>query len=81
VTTLPSLSFAVDALHSLFTRTRVRFVNVKSRPADLRLLASWLEQGLDVPLASTIAVKDVATGLAHLRTSGGRVAVRVADGF
>jgi NADPH:quinone reductase len=81
VSTLPSLSFAVDKVHSLFASTRVSFVNVKSRPADLELLASWLEDGLEVPLASTIPVRDVASGLAHLQKSGGRVCVRVADAF
>jgi NADPH:quinone reductase-like Zn-dependent oxidoreductase len=81
VTTLPSLAFAGDKIHSLFTGTRVHFVNVKSRPADLRLLASWLEDGLPVPLASTIPVREVAQGLARLQRAGGRIAVRVADGF
>jgi NADPH:quinone reductase-like Zn-dependent oxidoreductase len=81
VTTLPSLAFAVDTVHSLFTSTRVRFVNVKSRPADLEVLGSWLAGGLEVPLASTIPVREVATGLATLQRSGGRVSVRVADGF
>jgi NADPH:quinone reductase-like Zn-dependent oxidoreductase len=81
VTTLPSLAFAVDKIHSLFTGTRVDFVNVKSRPADLRLLASWLEEGLEVPLASTIPVRDIAQGLARLHKAGGRIAVRVEGGF
>jgi len=81
VTTLPSLAFLVDKVRSLFARTRVDFVNVKSRPADLRLLASWLEDGLLVPLASTIAVRDVAGGLLQLQRAGGRISVRVADGF
>jgi NADPH:quinone reductase-like Zn-dependent oxidoreductase len=81
VTTLPSLAFAVDKIHGLFTRTRVDFVNVKSRPADLRLLASWLEEGLEVPLASTIPVREIAQGLSRLQKAGGRIAVRVADGF
>jgi NADPH:quinone reductase-like Zn-dependent oxidoreductase len=81
VTTLPSLAFAVDKIHSLFSRTRVDFVNVKSRPADLRLLASWLEDGLEVPLASTIPVREIAQGLARLQKAGGRIAVQVADGF
>jgi len=81
VTTLPSLKFAADKFASLFARTRVEFVNVKSRPADLQLLATWLEEGLEVPLASTIPVRDVALGLAQLQRSGGRIAVRVADGF
>jgi NADPH:quinone reductase-like Zn-dependent oxidoreductase len=81
VTTLPSLHFAVDKLRSLFTGTRVHFVNVKSRPADLRLLASWLEEGLEVPVASSIPVREVAKGLLRLQNAGGRVAVRVLDGF
>ena len=81
VTTLPSFTFAVDKAASLFARTRVHFVNVKSRPADLALLAGWLEQGLKVPLAATILVRDLAQGLAQLQKSGGRISVRVMDGF
>ncbi len=81
VTTLPSLAFATDKIASVFARTRVHFVNVKSRPADLRLLAAWLEEGIEVPLANTIAVRDVAQGLAQLQRAGGRIAVRVAGGF
>jgi NADPH:quinone reductase len=81
VSTLPSLAYAADKIRSLFTRTRVHFLNVKSRPADLRLLASWLEEGLEVPLASTILVREVAQGLAHLKELGGRTAVQVAGGF
>ena len=81
VTTLPSVGFFVDKLASWFTDTRVRFVNVKARAADLRLLAGWLEDGLEVPLASTVCVRDVAEGLLRLQKSGGRVSVRVADGF
>jgi NADPH:quinone reductase len=81
VSTLPSLAFAADKVQSIFMGTRVHFVNVKSRPADLRLLGSWLEAGLEVPLASIIPVRDVAKGLAHLQKAGGRISVRVADGF
>lgn len=81
VTTLPSFTFAADKVASLFARTRVHFVNVKSRPADLELLAGWLEEGLEVPLAATIQVRDLAKGLAQLQKAGGRISVRVADGF
>ena len=81
VTTLPSLPFLFDKIASLFSPTRAHFVNVKSRPADLTLLGTWLEGGLEVPLATTIPVRDVAKGLLQLQRSGGRVAVRVADGF
>ena len=81
VTTLPSFTFAADKAASLFARTRVHFVNVKSRPADLEVLAGWLEQGLEVPLTATISVRDLTQGLEQLQKSGGRISVRVADGF
>lgn len=81
VSTLPTLAFAADKVASLFAGTRVHFVNVKSRPADLTLLASWLEGGLEVPLASTIPVRDIAKGLLQLQKAGGRIAVEVAGGF
>src|SRR5206468_10931374 len=58
VTTFPSLAFVVDKVASWFSRTRVKFVQVKSRPADLELLGTWLQQGLEVPLAGTFAVRD-----------------------
>ena len=48
VTTLPSLSLVVDKIASLFSSTRTSFVNVKSRPADLALLGTWLADGLVV---------------------------------
>jgi NADPH:quinone reductase len=81
VTTMPSAAFVVDKLRSLVSSTRVTFIGVKSRAADLQLLGAWLGAGLEVPLADTIAVRDVASGLARLRTSGGRIAVQVAGGF
>ncbi len=81
VTTLPSLAFVVDKFRSLLAGSRVGFVNVKSRATDLRLLASWLEDGLDVSVLSTIPVREVPAGLRRLKEGGGRIAVRVADGF
>lgn len=81
VTTLPSLAFATDKLASLLQPTRVHVVTVRSRRADLELLASWLEGGLAVPLSDTIPVRDVGAGLERLRQRGGRTAVVVAEGF
>jgi NADPH:quinone reductase-like Zn-dependent oxidoreductase len=81
VSTLPSLAFFLDKASTLFASTRAHFVNVKSRPGDLELLGSWLKDGLEVPLASTIPVKEVAQGLASLQRNGGRIAVRVEGGF
>lgn len=81
VTTLPSMAFVVDKLASLVADTAVQLVSVKSRNADLNLIASWLEEGLTVPLAATIPVRDVAQGLVQLQKAGGRIAVQVAGGF
>jgi len=81
VTTLPSLAFATDKIGSLFSSTRVHFINVKSRPEDLTLLGTWLADGLEVPLVKTIPVRDVGKGLLEVQKAGGRVAVQVADGF
>jgi NADPH:quinone reductase-like Zn-dependent oxidoreductase len=81
VTTLPSASFLADKLASLFAPTRVHFVNVKPRPADLERIAAWLADGLEVPLVATIPVREVAQGLGQLKSRGGRIAVRVAGGF
>ena len=81
VTTLPSAPFVIDKVHSLFTSTRVHVVSVKSRPEDLRLLASWLDDGLEVPLVSTIPVREIGSGLERIQHGGGRIAVRVEGGF
>jgi NADPH:quinone reductase-like Zn-dependent oxidoreductase len=83
VTTLPSVAFFADKIASVFSRTRSSFVIVKSRTADLRLLGEWLASGLEVPLDSTIPVRDVAKGLARLENGEvvGRIAVDVLNRF
>jgi NADPH:quinone reductase len=83
VTTLPSLTFGVDLIASLFSMTRTRFLMVKSKAADLQLLGEWLADGLEVHLDSTIPVWDVANGLARLKKGEvlGRVAVDVSNQF
>jgi NADPH:quinone reductase-like Zn-dependent oxidoreductase len=77
VTTLPSVAFAADKLKSLAASSRVRLVTVKSRHADLALLANWLASGLTVPLDSTIMLGEVAKSLARLNRGEvlGKVAV------
>jgi NADPH:quinone reductase-like Zn-dependent oxidoreductase len=83
VTTLPSLPFFVDKIASLVSRTRAKFVTVKSRAADLRLLGEWLAGGLEVPIDHVAPVRDVSRALEKLHGGGvlGRVAVEVAEGF
>jgi hypothetical protein len=75
------LTFAVDKILSLFSPTHVRFVNVKCKKADLTLLAGWLADGLQVPMDSTISVRDAAKGLTRLKNGEvlGRVGIEVAN--
>jgi NADPH:quinone reductase-like Zn-dependent oxidoreductase len=83
VTTLPSLGYAKDMIASLFSSTKNRFIMVKSKAADLKLLGDWLASGLEVHLDSAISVKDVARGLERLRKGEtvGRVVVDVLNNF
>ncbi len=83
VSSLPSLAFAVDKTWSLFASTRVEFVNVKARSEDLKLLAQWLDEGLEVTVDRVAPVRDIAKALEALHRGQvvGRVAVDVATGF
>jgi NADPH:quinone reductase-like Zn-dependent oxidoreductase len=83
VTTLPSLPFLADKLRSVVAASGVAMMSVKSKPADLHLLGSWLESGLAITINSTIPVREVALGLARLKRGEvmGRVAVDVINGF
>lgn len=83
VTTLPSLSFAMDKLASLLAGTRAGFVTVKSRDADLKLLAEWLGSGLQFPLDATIPAREVPRALERLRRGEvlGKIAVDVLAGM
>jgi NADPH:quinone reductase-like Zn-dependent oxidoreductase len=83
VTTLPSIAYAADKLASLFSSSSAQFVMVIAREKDLELLAKWLGEGFEVPIDSTLPVREVAKGL--LRYKGGdflgRIAVDVKNGF
>jgi len=83
VTTLPSVRFALDKLASLFSNSGVELIMVKSRAADLKVLADWLASGLEVTLDSTVPVREVGSALDRLERGGtlGRIAVDVAGGF
>ncbi len=83
VTTLPSLGYAKDMITSFFSSTKNRFIMVKSKANDLKLLGEWLSTGLEVHLDSTIPVRDVAKGLARLQKGEtvGRIAVDLLNWF
>ena len=83
VTTLPSGTMVLNMAMSLFTSTRVRFVIVKALAADLATLGAWLDEGMKVPVESTIPVRDVVEGIRRMAKGEmlGRIAVDVAGGF
>jgi NADPH:quinone reductase-like Zn-dependent oxidoreductase len=83
VTTLPAMSTFIDKLKSIGTPSGVSFVAVKSKPADLKLLASWLEAGMTVAIDSTIPVREITKSLMKLQRGEivGRVVVDVTQGF
>ncbi|HTL12037.1 MAG TPA: NAD(P)-dependent alcohol dehydrogenase [Bdellovibrionota bacterium] len=79
VSTLPSAGLIADKFKSLVSSSRVTFVNVKCRAADLELLGKWMSQGLAVPLDSTVPLEQVPQALAKLGKGAvlGKVAVTV----
>jgi NADPH:quinone reductase-like Zn-dependent oxidoreductase len=83
VTTLPSVGLARDLLWSRLAGQRAAIVIVKPVAADVALLAQWLAEGLQVPIDSTVPVKDVKKGILHQQQGQvrGRIAVQVLGGF
>lgn len=83
VTTLPSLGFAAGMLGALFSSKKNRFINVKSRRADLELVGGWLLDGLEVAIDSRHPVAEVAAALERQAERGriGKVGVDVDDGW
>ena len=83
VTTLPSVGLARDLLWSRLAGQRAAIVIVKPVAADVALLAQWLAEGLQVPIDSTVPVKDVKKGILHQQQGQvrGRISVQVLGGF
>ena len=83
VTTLPSAAFAASALLALFSSRRNRFVAVRPVSADLELLASWLGDGMRVPIDSRFPVRELGPALDRLGrgTMRGRIGIDVEGGF
>ncbi len=83
VTTLPSIAFAADKLASSFFSSSSKSFIVKAREKDLELLAKWLGEGFEVPIDSTLPVREVAKGMLRYRGGNflGRIVVDVENGF
>jgi len=83
VTTLPGAAIVLHLGLSLFTATRAKIVIVKNRADDLALLGRWLTEGLQVPIESTVPVRDVVAGIERMAAGEmrGRISVDVIGGF
>ncbi|HEY3451158.1 MAG TPA: NAD(P)-dependent alcohol dehydrogenase [Myxococcales bacterium] len=83
VATLPSPGVFVGKLAALFSSKRCEFISVKSVGKDLELLASWIAEGMMVPVDARFPVREVRAALDKLAkgTVKGRVAVQVEGGF
>jgi hypothetical protein len=83
VTTLPSPGVFAGKLAALLSSRRCEFVAVKSRAADLKLVAGWLADTMAVPIAERFSVRDVKAALDALAKGRllGRLAVQVEGDF
>lgn len=83
VTTLPGLDLVTGMLRALFTTKRCRFIAVVSKRDDLKLVGSWLSEGLEVPIDSRHKIADLDSALKRQteRSRVGRVVVEVADSW
>jgi NADPH:quinone reductase-like Zn-dependent oxidoreductase len=83
VTTLPSAGLVGGGLLALFSSKRCKFIGVAPVRADLEQLATWLAEGLTVPIDSSYPVRELAVALERLGrgTMRGRIAIDVAGGF
>lgn len=80
VSTVPSARLALDILASRFGSRRAALVVVKSRPADLATLSSWVRDGSLRPVIDrTFDLEDHAAAFARLesRRARGKIVVRI----
>jgi NADPH:quinone reductase-like Zn-dependent oxidoreductase len=83
VSTLPTGGLVLGKLMAILSSRRAALVVVRSRRADLELLAGWLAEGLPVPIDSRFAVAEAGRAIDRLAQGGmrGRVVVDVAGGW
>lgn len=83
ISTLPGPAVLAGIAAAPLFGQRARFVTVAPSRSDLQLLASWVSLGMQVPVDSTFAVRDLPAALARMARGGmkGRVVVDVEGGF
>ena len=81
VTTLPNLGFITGKMRAIFSSKKVHFVEVAPKREDLELLASWLAEGLTVPIDSTYKITDLNAALERQkdRTRSGQIVVEFGE--
>ena len=83
VTTMPSASFVLGKLSTMVGPRRCGVVMVASRRDDLQQLGRWIAQGMAVPVAQRVPVREAASALKRLAGGGllGKIALEVIDGL
>jgi NADPH:quinone reductase-like Zn-dependent oxidoreductase len=83
VTTLPSPGVFIGKAFAVFSSQRCEFITVKSAGKDLEQLATWIHDGLQVPIDARFPVRELGAALDRLAKGEvrGRLAVQVEGGF
>lgn len=83
VTTLPDGSLITGMGRALFSSKRCYFIQVASKQADLKLVGSWLSDGLEVPIDSRHKIIDLDNALKRQTDSKrvGRVVIDIEEGW
>ena len=83
VATLPSPAVFLGKLAAMFSGHRCEFVTVKPLRKDLEQLATWIGEGMQVPIDARFPVKSLRQGLDRLGKGEvrGRLVVEIDGGF
>ena len=83
VTTLPSPGVFLGKAIAAFSSHRCEFITVKSTGKDLEQLATWIHDGMQVPIDARFPVREVGAALERLGKGEvrGRLVVQVEGGF
>jgi alcohol dehydrogenase len=83
VTTMPSLSFVIGKIGTLFSARRCLSVIVQPRRDSLERLGGWLADGLTVPVAHRYPARDAVAALERVVAGKqlGKIVLDVARGF
>jgi len=83
VSTLPNAGLVIGKLLTLLSSQRCATITVKSTRLDLELLASFVREGLQVPIDASFPVHALALAFARLQKGDmrGRVSIQVEGGF